>query len=102
MPVLHIHPNPFLYPGAKGGFPAALHLSAGAPPSLTPGVGLLAAGEGDVGVTEDGERLVAIVEALGEEAETGAVGAGVAVGEESDVGASVCWVGVGHLSGEIL
>lgn len=49
----------------------------------------LAAREGDVWVAEDGEVLVAVVEALREVAEAGAVVAGVAVGEEGDVGASV-------------
>ena len=40
-------------------------------------------------MAEDGEVLVAVVEALREVAEAGAVVAGVAVGEEGDVGASV-------------
>ena len=40
-------------------------------------------------MAEDGEVLVAVVEALWEVAEAGAVVAGVAVGEEGDVGASV-------------
>ena len=40
-------------------------------------------------MAENGEILVAVVEALGEVAEAGAVVAGVAVGEEGDVGASV-------------
>lgn len=48
-------------------------------------------------MTKDGKRLVAVVEALGEEAETGARGAGIAVGEEGDVGASVCCWGLGIL-----
>ena len=36
-------------------------------------------------MTEDGEVLVAVVEAAGRAAESGAGGAGVAVGEEGDV-----------------
>ena len=44
-------------------------------------------------MAQDGEVLVAVVEALGEEAEAGAVVARVAVGEEGDVCASgvVIW-----------
>ncbi len=44
-----------------------------------------AAGEGDVGVAEDGEGLVAVVEADLGDAEEGAGGAGGGVGEEGDV-----------------
>ena len=56
------------------------------------GVGL-AARECDVRVAQDGEGFVAVFEAGGEEAEAGAVVAGVTVGEEGDVGASggVSW-----------
>lgn len=56
------------------------------------GVGL-AARECDVRVAQDGEVLVAVVEALGEEAKAGAVIARVAVGEEGDVCASE-WLSV--------
>ena len=45
----------------------------------------VAAREGDVGVAEDGEGDVAVVEAAGQVAELDAVVAGVAVGEPGDV-----------------
>lgn len=67
------------------------------------GVGL-AARECDVRVARDGEVLVAVVEALGEEAEAGAIVARVAVGEEGDVCASgvVIWWSVLRLRGCML
>lgn len=45
--------------------------------------------ESDVRMAEDGEVLVAVVEAGGEVAEAGAVGAGVAVREEGNVCAAI-------------
>lgn len=55
-------------------------------------------------MARDGEILVAVVEALGEEAEAGAVVARVAVGEEGDVCASgvVIWWSVLRLRGRML
>lgn len=49
----------------------------------------VAAREGDVGVAEEGEGVVAVVEAAGQVAELDAGGAGVAVGEPGDVLAAV-------------
>lgn len=55
----------------------------------------VAAREGDVGVAEEGEGDVAVVEAAGQVAELDAVIAGVAVGEPGDVLATVFWWVVG-------
>lgn len=55
----------------------------------------VAAREGDVGVAEEGEGDVAVVEAAGQVAELDAVVAGVAVGEPGDVLAAVFWWVVG-------
>ena len=55
----------------------------------------IAAREGDVGVAQDGERFVAVVEAAGQVAELRAVVAGVAVGEPGDVGAVLAGGGIG-------
>lgn len=55
----------------------------------------VAAREGDVGVAEEGEGDVAVVEAAGQVAELDAVVAGVAVGEPGDVLATVFWWVVG-------
>lgn len=55
----------------------------------------VAAGEGDVGVAEDGDGRVAVVEAAGQGAEARTGGAGVAVGEPGDVLAVGARGGVG-------